>query len=166
MTKYHACALALALLLVAATPAPKPPPHFVPRDMPTVPVHAVFNVEVNAKGQVVRVASGHATGNTYPFFNAQLYGNALNMWIRHPDGSAQVGLYRITYDYDPKTHKVRRGAPVLIKSGGAWANAPGAATVIVQDAEREKQEEEKRQAKSLPPLHAIVGPKASPTKKP
>ena len=44
-------------------------------------------MEVNKKGQVVRIKSGK--GTKYGTFNAQTYGNALQMWIRKPDGSAE-----------------------------------------------------------------------------
>ena len=83
------------------------------------------------------------------------------MWIRHPDGSAEVGLYRISYDYDPKNAQgqARRAGSDQVRRGRGRIS-PGAATVIVQDAEREKQEEEKRAGKSLPPLHVDRWPES------
>lgn len=162
MTKKHLSAIALVVLLFAATPAPRAVPH---PPLPKEALHAQFLVEVNAKGQVVRVKSAHGTGDKDRFFNAQVLGNVLQMWIRHPDGTAEVGLYRVSYDYNPKNHKIRRSI-ALVKAGGSWGNQPGAATTMVQEAERANQAEAKREGKSLPPLQSIVGPTASPTQKP
>jgi len=162
-----------ALPANAATPSPKATAasHYVP-PVPKVAEHAEFLVEVNAKGQVVRVRSAKGTGDKDPVFNAQTYGNVLQMWIRHPDGTAEVGLYRVTYDFDPHTKKVRREV-AIVRRGGNWGNEPGAATVMIDTANREyqdalKAEQKKQQAqdKSLPPLDTIVGPSSSPTRHP
>ncbi|HTV91139.1 MAG TPA: hypothetical protein VMG98_00325 [Verrucomicrobiae bacterium] len=162
-----------ALPAIAATPAPKAAtaPHYAP-PVPKVPEHAEFLVEVNAKGQVVRVRSAKGTGDKDPVFNAQTYGNVLQMWIRHPDGTAEVGLYRVTYDFDPHTKKVRREV-AIVQRGGNWGNDPGAATEMIDTANREykealKAQQQKQQAesKSLPPLDTIVGPTTSPTHRP
>ncbi|HEV7178579.1 MAG TPA: hypothetical protein VGN11_01810, partial [Candidatus Baltobacteraceae bacterium] len=146
-------ALALGSILLAfaappafaATPAPKPThrvlipaPHF-----PNQKLHTEFLVEVNSKGQVVRVKSGKSS--KVPSFNAQTYGNVLQMWVRHPDGSAEVGLYKVTYDYNPATKKVRR-AVALVKDGGSWGNAEGAATQMMDIANKEAH------GQKLPPL--------------
>jgi hypothetical protein len=173
----RAIALTLALMggalsvAAAATPTPKPtakaslpqPP------VPKVPLHAEFVVEVNAKGQVVRVKTGKGTGDKDTFFNAQVYGNVLQMWIRHPDGTAEVGLYKVTYDYDPKTKKVRRNVS-LVQAGGDWGDQKGAATEMMETADREsrqaQQAQQQEQSKKLPPLDIIVGPTASPTRHP
>ena len=148
-------AAAIALPATAATPAPK---HAVPVPkvvMPNQRLHTDFLVEVNAKGQVVRVKSGKSCKNLT--FNAQTYGNVLQMWIRHPDGSAEVGLYRVNYDYDPKTKKVRRTI-ALVKAGGNWGNSAGAATDMMNTAEREARAAQQAQSgKNLPPLDVIVG---------
>ncbi len=48
----------------------------------------------------------------------------------------QVGLYRITYDYNPKTKDVTRHV-ALISAGGNWANDPGAANVMVEMAKKQ-----------------------------
>jgi hypothetical protein len=165
--------LALTLLLTgaslpvwAATPAPTATAKaMVPHPpVPTVPLHTEFVVEVNAKGQVVRVKS--AKGCKDLTYNAQTYGNVLQMWIRHPDGTAEVGLYRVTYDYDPKTKRVHRGI-AIVQSGGSWANEEGAADNMMDTATREAEAArmQQDQGKSLPPLNAIVGkpsPSASP----
>ncbi|HTU69206.1 MAG TPA: hypothetical protein VMF11_02705 [Candidatus Baltobacteraceae bacterium] len=162
-----ALALGAAFVLpaAAATTHPKSTPTakaLVPHaTLPNVPLHAEFTVEVNAKGQVVRVRTAKGTGGRYPFFNAQVYGNVLQMWIRHPDGSAEVGIYRVTYDYDPKTGKVRRGI-ALVRAGGNWGNDKGAATMMMETADREAHEGMKDQGKSLPPLNAIIDSTPSP----
>jgi len=168
-------ALASATLGVAyaATPTPKPKPatgKVVPHPpVPKVAEHTEFVVEVNAKGQVVRVKSAKGTGAKDEFFNAQTYGNVLQMWIRHPDGSAEVGLYKVTYDYDPHTKKVYRRVS-LIQSGGNWGNDKGAATEMMETADRESKEaqkaQERAQSKNLPPLNIIVGPTPSPSAQP
>ena len=162
-------AVALALVLVAATPVPtatpKPQPH---PPIPKVAEHAEFTVEVNAKGQVVKVVTAKGTGARDQFFNAQTYGNVQQMWIRHPDGSAEVGLYKVTYDFDPKTRKVARGIS-LLKAGGDWGNEEGLADKMIETANREFQEGVKRQQetnKNLPPLEGIIDATPSPTPHP
>ena len=155
-TSTRALALGLLLVTLAATPRPVPTPK-----LPTIPLHSEFTVEVNAKGQVVRVKTAKGTGDKDPFFNAETYGNVLQMWIRHPDGTAQVGLYKVTYDYSPKTKSIARNVSI-ISAGGSWANDPGAATQMIEDAKKRQQQEEKRQRESLPPLQSIVGPSSSP----
>ncbi|MBV8246484.1 MAG: hypothetical protein JOZ38_11215 [Candidatus Eremiobacteraeota bacterium] len=92
-------------------------------------LHTEFVVEVNHLGQIVRVKSGKSCKNLA--FNAQTYGNVLQMWIRKPDGTAVVGMYRVTYDYDPKTHDVHRGV-ALLKEGGDWGDELGAANEMLQ----------------------------------
>ena len=144
--------LALAPPAFAATPAPKTPapkhytipaPHF-----PTQKLHTEFVVEVNKKGQVVRVKSGKSC--KVPSFNAQTYGNVLQMWIRHPDGSAEVGLYKVTFDYDPTTKKVRREVS-LVSAGGTWGDKEGAADQMMDIANKEAR------GQKLPPLDQIIG---------
>ena len=159
----------LALALIAASPTPKPTP--VVLHLPTIAMHTDFVVEVNAKGQVVRVEKGTSckTPSKTPAnekacytYNAQTYGNVLQMWIRHPDGSAEVGRYRVTYDYDPKTQLVHRGVS-LVSAGGNWGDKIGAATDMINTADRETREAQAAQGKNLPPLENIVGPTAEPT---
>jgi hypothetical protein len=152
-------ALLLTLVLAATTAAATPPPP----PIPTVPLHTEFVVEVNAKGQVVRVKSAKASSDK--FFNTQTNGNVLQMWIRHPDGSAEVGLYRVWYDFDPKTQKISRNF-AIVSRGGNWANEPGAATVMMQTAQHEAEEAQQRQQgqqNNLPPLEGIIGATPSPT---
>ncbi len=152
-------ALVLAATTAATTPLPSPP-------IPKVPLHSEFVVEVNAKGQVVRVKSAKASSD--PFFNTQTNGNVLQMWIRHPDGSAEVGLYRVSYDFDPKTKKISRHIGI-VSQGGDWGNEPGAATVMVNTAKREEEAAQQRQQQmrsNLPSLEGIIGATPSPTPHP
>ena len=148
-------ALALASLVFAltppafaATPAPKKPVALPAPHLPTKALHTEFVVEVNKKGQVVRVESGKRS--PVPSFNAQTYGNVLQMWVRHPDGTAEVGVYRVTYDYSPVTKKVHRDV-ALVKSGGNWGDKEGAADQMMDIANKEAHGEK------LPPLDKIVG---------
>lgn len=162
---FAVCALAIPLTGRAATPKPMPIPT---PDLPNKPLHSIMIVEVNKKGQVVHVAGGELSHNEV--FDTMTIGNALQMWIRHPDGSAQTGLFRVNYDYDPRTHNVQRRI-ALIKTGGNWANQPGAATRMVQTAQLEarkaytrmraaEQAADKRRqeesAKHLPDINAAV----------
>lgn len=142
-----------------AKPVPMPTPNF-----PHKSLHVQLLVEVNKHGQVVRIDHGTLSGDKA--FDTMTLGNAMQMWIRHPDGTAQTGLYRVTYDYNPGTHDVAR-VPFLVRPGGSWANQPGAALLIIQDARRQVQQAEarlraeqaKRQQqneKNLPDINAAV----------
>ena len=153
-----ALALTLAVPAAAATKTPQPAPTI---RFSKVPLHTEFVVEVNKKGQIVRVKSGKDCANLT--FNAQTYGNVLQMWIRHPDGSAQTGLYRVTYDYDPATHGVHRGI-ALVKAGGNWGDKQGAADQMVDIFNKNEAQAKKRPGADLPPLNVITG--AKPTPKP
>lgn len=86
--------------------------------------HADYVVEVNKLGQVTRITSQHGSDN--PVFNSQTYGNALQTFIRTPDGHVVLGSYKLTYDYDPKTARVRRDV-TLVRQGGVNPDAKGAA---------------------------------------
>lgn len=171
-SRYAVAAIAAILVLPAlpATAAPTPAPeatHLVVK-LPNVPLHTEVVVEVNAKGQVVRVKS--TKPSKLQSFNAQTYGNALQMWIRkcHTQGktttcTADVGLYRVTYDYDPKTGNVLRRI-ALISKGGNWANSPGAANVMmemmrkqVEAAEQAQRKQEQEENNKLPSLNQIRG---------
>ncbi|MFY9719368.1 MAG: hypothetical protein WAK16_06960, partial [Candidatus Cybelea sp.] len=139
-----------------------PPP--LHASLPKFPLHVEVVVEVNSRGQVVRVQS--TKPSKIQGFNIQTYGNALQMWIRHPNGTAQVGLYRVTYDYDPKTQEVTRRV-ALISAGGSWGNEPGAATVMINLAKKEAEEAQHHAAEQnakLPSLNEIRG--ATPSPKP
>lgn len=160
-------ALAAPTAKPSAAPGGSPHPVVLPTpNMPKIPIHTEFVVEVNHLGQVVRVKSGKSS--KVPMFNAWTYGNVLQMWIRHPDGSAEVGLYKVTYDYDPKTKKVTR-MPSLLTAGGTWGNEEGAATQMIDLAQKEYNEHQKQQAeqnKNMPSLQQIRGQSPSPSPSP
>ncbi|MDP9024924.1 MAG: hypothetical protein M3N13_06115 [Candidatus Eremiobacteraeota bacterium] len=153
-------ALALALIAAAgAVPAhaaattPKKAAVPMPQ-LPNKTLHSEFTVEVNKKGQVVSAKT--VKPSHWPSFDAQTYGNVLQMWIRRPDGSAEVGLYKITYDYNPGTKRVHRSVG-LVKAGGNWADQQGAADQMMDLANKEAH------GQRLPPLDKIIG---SPTPHP
>jgi hypothetical protein len=165
-----------AVASAAPTPHPSPQSTRIVIHLPKYPLHSEVVVEVNAKGQVVRIKS--VKPSKLLSFNYQTYGNALQMWIRkcHTEGNtssctADVGLYRITYDYDPKTTNVTRRV-AIISHGGNWGNDPGAATVMMEmyrkqaeaaaAAERKAQEQQQQQNNKLPSLNEIRG-KATPS---
>lgn len=148
---------------------PPPPP------LPTKALHDDFTVQVNKKGQVVRITHGNFSGDRA--FDTMTLGNAMQMWIRKPDGSAIVGTYRVAYHYDPASKRISR-VPSLLSAGGTWGNTPGAATLIVKDLQAQAQAEYARlkaekakadaeKAKNLPDINAAVkravqSPKPSP----
>jgi hypothetical protein len=184
--KLAAVALAALLAAVAGTDlvSAAPTPHPAPQStrivihLPKYPLHSEVVVEVNKKGQVVRIKS--VKPSKLLSFNYQTYGNALQMWIRkcHTEGSttsctAEVGLYRITYDYNPKTTDVTRRV-AIISRGGSWGDEPGAATVMMEmfrkqaAAAAEQERKAQEQNGKLPSLNQIRGmatpkPTAAPT---
>ncbi|HTD34070.1 MAG TPA: hypothetical protein VK665_10440, partial [Candidatus Elarobacter sp.] len=140
-----AAAAVLACGAVAlAAPTPKPASKATPRPIdvtkvqprelaPKKALHVEYTVEVNRLGQVARVRSvkpSHDEG-----FDTHTYGNALQAFIRTPDGKALAGTYRLSYDYDPKTLRVHRDV-ALIKAGGVNPNAKGAADSMMEIARR------------------------------
>jgi hypothetical protein len=108
---------------VRATSAVPPKAHAFNPHTPATAVHTEFVVEVNGKGQVTRVRSGKSCPDLA--FNAMTYGNALQAFIRTPDGHAIPGVYRLSYDYSPKTKTVARSVE-LIHAGGVDPNRMGA----------------------------------------
>ena len=146
---------ALAPIARAATPHPL----ITPRP-PSVALHTEFVVEVNRLGQVVRVTQKHGCKNLN--FNAHTLGNVLQATIRLSNGSAIVGLYRVTYDYNPHTYGIYRHAS-LIRAGGNWGNDPGAANQMIDDAKRLQQEQEHPK---LPSLKKLLKPTPKPTHHP
>jgi hypothetical protein len=118
----------------AATPQPIDVTKVQPRELaPKKALHVEYTVEVNRLGQIARVRSvkpSHDEG-----FDTHTYGNALQAFIRTPDGKALAGTYRLTYDYDPKTLRVHRDV-ALIKAGGVNPNAKGAADSMMEIARR------------------------------
>jgi hypothetical protein len=138
-----ALALACTAAVVAATPAPRaatPPPRINVLDVqpkslaPKRALHAEYTFEVNRLGQVSRVRSVKPSHDEA--FDAHTYGNVLQMFIRLPDGRAIPGVYRIAYDYDPKSLRVRRGEPQLVRAGGVNPNAKGAVDDMLEIARR------------------------------
>ncbi len=147
----RALALAAAAVIAggvpafAATPGPKPAAtmpqrinvqQLQPRSLfPNKQEHVEVVVEVNKMGQVARVRSirpSHDQG-----FDAHCYGNALQAFIRTPDGKAISGVYRLTYDYNPKTLNVHRDV-ALLWAGGVNPNAKGAANEMMEIARRNR----------------------------
>ncbi len=124
---------AIAGAVPAATPTPLPlkGPFVLPSPPnPKVPLHSWFVVEVNKHGQVARVNQAQWSDDAH--FNHETYGNVVQMWIRKPDGTALVGLYKVSFDYDPKTlHIARRVA--LVKAGGNWGDLQGEVYGMMDD---------------------------------
>jgi hypothetical protein len=102
---------------------------------PKVALHTEMIVEVNKLGQVSRVRSIKPSKDVA--FNTHAYGNALQTFIRTPDGNVVVGSYRLTYDYDPKTQRIRRDV-ALVKEGGVDPNRKGAAAEMSEIAARNR----------------------------
>ncbi|MHB8152199.1 MAG: hypothetical protein ACYDGW_08670 [Vulcanimicrobiaceae bacterium] len=145
----------------SASPKPTPAPIRIP--IPKNKMHSDFTVEVNHLGQVVRVTSGDWSHSAH--FNHITYGNVLQAFIRRPDGTAVVGVYRISYTYDPRTTHIYRSV-VLLKRGGNWGNLPGAVEqMIAKQRARERLAAQRRAAK-LPTLKQILGPTPKPTHAP
>jgi hypothetical protein len=153
-------ALALGLAFAAVTagagpatagaaPAPQPAPAVAA--VPDKPEHTEFTVETNAKGQVTRVRSGKPSPD--PAFNAMTYGNALQAFIRTDDGRAVAGVFRLTYDYDPASKRVRRGV-ALIHAGGVDPSALGAVDAM---AAADRKAHDAKKTKAFPSLGAITG---------
>lgn len=152
----------------AATPPPATGglPGMPQIKLPTVPLHTEYLVEVNKKGQVVK--SKPSKLSKVETFNLMTYGNTLQMWIRKPDNTATVGLFRVSFDYDPKTKKVARNI-ALVTPGGNWADQEGAATAMYQDAVKQLQAKIKQQQDqnaSLPSLNEIRGKSPAPSASP
>jgi hypothetical protein len=95
---------------------------------PKVVLHTEMIVEVNKLGQVSRVRSIKPSKDVP--FNTHVYGNALQTFIRTDDGNVVLGSYRLTYDYDPKTQRVRRQV-ALVSRGGVDPERKGAAAEMM-----------------------------------
>lgn len=144
-----------ALPAVAAQALPTPDPHAT-AIVPKVPLHTEIFVEVNKYGQVSRMVSFKPSKDVP--FNTQTYGNAEQAFIRHPDGSAVPGLYRLSYDYNPATKNVKRSV-LLVRAGGVDPNKPGLVTVMETDM---KQRAERRAAAASPlPDFSKIAPAAT-----
>ena len=145
-------AFVAAFALLAATPPPQ-----LKALLPKVPLHTEFIVAVNKLGQVTKIVSlKPSKDKTY---NLQTGGNALQAFIRTPDGKALAGTYRLTYDYNPKTAMVHRGV-ALVHAGGVNADAPGAVNVMLEDVKKRGL----RPASPGPERSAEMTPGPQPTK--
>jgi hypothetical protein len=147
-------AVAVVALLGAATPAP--PPQRVditktqPKELlPKVPLHTEYVVAINKLGQVSRVISGKVSKDKT--YNLQTYGNAMQAFIRTPDGRAISGKYRLTYDYSPKTARIHRDV-ALLSAGGVDPNALGAVNEMIEDVNK------RAKVKGKPTAAATPGP--------
>ncbi len=126
----------------AATPSPKPTSpaenSLTKAQMealaPKTALHTEFIVNTNKLGQVTGAKATKESKD--PNFNLQTYGNALQTFIRTDDGKAVPGVYKLTYDYDPKTRRIRRDV-ALVHEGGVDENAEGAALVMMDAAKKE-----------------------------
>jgi len=164
------CALGADVANAAPTPVPspvattyrktvKPPPY------PTKPMHAAYTVETNKEGQVVRVRSAETSKDTW--FDTMTYGNSLQAFIRHPDGTAVAGVYKLIYDYSPQTKKVTRNVE-LLQAGGVDPNAKGAVYVeLEKDAKWHAEQAAKAHPAptsnaKLPDFSQIVSPSPKP----
>ncbi|MGP6159715.1 MAG: hypothetical protein ACLPYS_19835 [Vulcanimicrobiaceae bacterium] len=128
---------------------------------PSQAEHTEYVIEVNKKGQVSRVRAGKYSSDAA--FNAMTYGNALQVFIRTPDGNAVSGTYRLSYDYDPKSRNVKRNV-ALIKAGGVDPNAIGAVNAMAEINRRRAQHAAQdhpgtTSVNTLPDLKTITGSK-------
>ncbi len=79
----------------------------------------------------MRVVSANASNGAR--FNTATRGNALQAFIRRPNGTAVAGVYELNYDYSPKTKDVRRDVQ-LVHAGGVDPNAKGYVTIVLSKA--------------------------------
>ena len=160
--------LALAVLAfagavtVAVKAAPSPSPAVHPHVIATWPVpkvaeHAEIIVQTNGKGQVVSAKIDKPSPDKV--FNTQVYGNALQAFIRTPDGNSVTGLFRLTYDYDPKTAKVKREVS-FIKAGGD-PNAIGAVPQMLETAKKGQQHAEEQERAAAASAQAAAAQRAA-----
>ncbi len=166
----------MPLCAAAATPAPHATQRPIRVDvtkvqpkslLPKKAEHAEYVVDINKLGQVTRIESKRPSDN--PTFNAQTYGNALQTFIRTPDGHVVLGAYKLTYDFDPKTARVRRDVS-LVHQGGVDADAKGAADELMAKAHTRAISPTIApnagagiDPRSLPDLNGITAPSPAPT---
>jgi hypothetical protein len=172
-------AAVLPLTVAAQTPAPHPAAHakaparvdvtkIQPKALlPKHAEHAEYVVDVNKLGQVTRITSQHGSDN--PVFNSQTYGNALQTFIRTPDGHVVLGSYKLTYDYDPKTTRVRRDV-TLVRQGGVNPDAKGAAADMMDHLHNRPNATDIAPGstagidpRNLPELRGVMAPSPEPT---
>jgi len=176
-------AAGLPAFAAAATPSPKPaakaaakttpaPRRTIPSRIsieaitpksayPTVPLQTSLIVDVNKLGQVTKARFEKTCKSAT--FNTQTFGNALQAFIRTPDGKAISGQYRLSYSYDPKKPLVRRihRDVALLHPGGVDPNATGAAIEMmaqahkngVRDAQRAQAAASRPTATTAPAVH-------------
>jgi len=156
MTVRLCATLCLGLALLAAAPAaaaPSPTP--LPAgdlskfraQAPKQAQHTEFVVEVNHKGQVSKVRSGKHSHDAR--FDAITYGNAVQTFIRTPEGKSIPGVYQLSYDYNPKSLLVRRSVKQL-SVGGVDAAAPGIVEVFAAINQRSEEKIRKALEKAVP----------------
>jgi len=119
-------------------------------------LHAAYTVETNKLGQVARIRNAEPSKNAE--FNAITRGNALQAFIRRPNGTAVAGVYKLTYDYSPAKHEVFRKV-ALLHAGGVDPNAKGAVT-LEMDREASEARMQAQTARKLPDFNKIVSPSA------
>jgi len=153
---FAAIVLAASYLPARAQTAPAPHPSATIAQ-PKIPLHAELFVDTNKLGQVSHIVSIKPSKDRG--FNTQAYGNAAQAFIRTPSGDAVAGLYRLTYDYDPATQKVRRTVE-LVKAGGVDPDAPGIVTMLQKNLDAaQKQHQAQAQAPTkLPDFDKIAQP--------
>jgi hypothetical protein len=165
--------VAAAQPAAAAAPSPAPTAYRIdvtkiqPKALlPTKRLHDDFVVAINRKGQVTRVLAGHRSGNVQ--FDEKAYGNALQTFIRTTDGHVVVGKYQLSYDYDPRTARIRRTV-ALVSRGGVDPNAVGAVTDMLRHAHRDPApilpapgSGTSLNGSSLPSLKDVLGPSPKP----
>jgi hypothetical protein len=96
-------------------------------NLPKMALRTEFVVETNRRGQVARVRSGKNSKDRT--FDLMTYGNVLQTFIRTTSGRADAGTFRVTYNYSPATHVVKRNVS-LISLGGVNPNAEGAVSAL------------------------------------
>jgi hypothetical protein len=143
-----AASLGARPVAAATSPWPAGTSHIIPGR------HARYVVEVNAKGQVSKVRS--RSRSRYPSLDAVTYGNVVQIFVRTKDGRSVAGVYRVSYDYNPKTKLVQRHVR-LLKSGGVDPWALGLVDVYKQiDAEQSQ-----RTSEALSKIH-LATPRPTP----
>ena len=175
---YATASALVPALAAAATPAP----HATGSPRPKAPLridvtkiqpksllpkraeHQEYVVEINKYGQVARVRTERGNGD--PTFNAQTYGNVLQAFIRTPDGQVVLGTYRLTYDFDPKTARVRRDV-TLLRQGGVNPDAQGAVPDLMSKVHSHTPipiaPNGAVDPRHLPDLDGVIGPSANPS---
>jgi len=128
--------LCLAFAALPAQGFADPPLSAYGARYPKAPQHVRYLVEVNRKGQVSKVRSG--TRSQDARFDSITYGNVIQTFIRRSDGRAISGLFRVSYDYNPKTQNVTRSV-ALLQAGGVNAAAPGLVDVVAEMNRRNKE---------------------------